>query len=98
MALRIWQSATYRIVIIVCTIAYVCLASGASADYSSLMKLILDNEDTRMSADDLAFFLATHDFDAMPEGDHVIVKLNSTVYKVTPNGEKTGLAEVMVMS
>ena len=47
-------------------------ASGASDDYSALMKLIRDNEDSHMNAFDLAFLLASHNFDATPEDDSCV--------------------------
>ena len=50
-----------------------------------------------MSAEDLAFFLVTHDFDATPKNDYVEVRLNGVVYKVVPNGSKPGLADVTIM-
>jgi hypothetical protein len=77
-------------------LAFAIPASGASDDYSALMKLITDNEDSRMNAMDLAFLLATHNFDATPEGDYVIVKLEGTTYSLTPNKEEPGLAEVTI--
>jgi len=79
-------------------LAFAIPASGASDDYSVLMKLITDNEDSHMNAFDLAFLLATHNFDATPEDGHVIVKLESMIYSLTPNGEKPGLAEVTIIS
>jgi hypothetical protein len=77
---------------------FVIPASGAFDDYSALMKLIADNEDVRMNAMDLAFLLATHNFDATPENGYVIVKLESMIYSLTPNGEKPGLAEVTIIN
>ena len=51
-----------------------------------------------MDAEDLAFFLATHDFDAVPKEDHVEVHINGTVYKLVPNGQYSGLANVTMIS
>ncbi|MCX6673321.1 MAG: hypothetical protein NTY37_06040 [Methanothrix sp.] len=79
-------------------LAFAIPASGASDDYSALMKLIADNEDSRMNAMDLAFLLATHNFDATPEDGYVIVKLEGMIYSLSPNGEKPGLAEVTTIS
>ncbi len=79
-------------------LAFAIPASGASDDYSALMKLIADNEDSHMNAMDLAFLLATHNFDATPEAGYVIVKLDGIIYSLTPNGEKPGLSEVTVIS
>ena len=85
--------------IIICVaLAFAIPASGASNDYSTLMKLILDNEDGHMNAMDLAFLLATHNFDATPEAGYVIVKLDGVIYSLKPNGEKPGLADVTTIS
>jgi hypothetical protein len=73
-------------------------ASATSTSYKDLMNLTISTEDARINAEDLAFLLATHNFDAVPEGAHVIVKLNGTVYKMVPNGGKPGLADITVMS
>jgi hypothetical protein len=62
------------------------------------MKLIAQNEDPRMSVKDLAFFLVTHDFDAVPKKDHVEVQIDDTHYVLVPNGQSSGLANVTVAS
>jgi len=91
------SDAIWLIAAIICaTLAFTTPVSGASDDYSALMKLITDNEDSRMNAMDLAFLLATHNFDATPEKGCVIVKLEGMIYSLTPNGEKPGLAEVTI--
>jgi hypothetical protein len=71
--------------------------SDASVDYHSLVNLIENNEDARMSAPDLAYFLVTHGFDATPEGDHAKVRLGGTVYRLTPNEDAPGLADIAVL-
>jgi hypothetical protein len=43
---------------------------------------------------DLAFLLVTHNFDATPIGDHVEVRINGSIYLVTPNAGKAGLADI----
>jgi hypothetical protein len=60
------------ILIILTTLTYTALSSAAS-DHSALMKLISQNEDPRTDVKDLAFFLVTHDFDAVPKEYHVEV-------------------------
>jgi len=75
-------------------LAFAIPASGASDDYSAFVKLITENEDISINAMDLAFLLATHNFDATPEAGYVIVKLNGMIYSLTPNGKKPGLADV----
>ena len=75
------------------TLSVIPLSSAAS-DGSKLAKLISANEDPRMNAEDLAFFLVTHDFDAVPKKDYVEVRLNGVIYKVVPNGAEPGLADI----
>ena len=90
---------SYIIIIIILLISPSFIAlSSAAADNSALMKLISLNEDPRMGVKDLAFFLVTHDFDAFPEKDHVEVQIDGTVYKLVPNGQYPGLANVTVAS
>lgn len=71
---------------------------SAMADCSELMNLISANEDPLININDLAFFLATHNFDAVPQKDYVQVRLNSTIYKLVPNGPYPGLANVSIES
>jgi hypothetical protein len=71
------------------------LASSSSADDSSkLMDLISKTEDPYITVTDLAFFLATHDFDATPKGNYVEVQIGDTTYRLVPNGSHPGLADV----
>jgi len=71
--------------------------SSAATDKSGLMKLISETEDLRISVNDLAFILATHDFNAVPKGDYVEVRLNDAVLKLVPNGQQPGLADVTIL-
>jgi len=68
----------------------------ASVDYAYLLNLTTGSEDARIDAGDLAFLLATHDFDATPKDGYVLLRLNGTVYKMTPNGERPGLADIVI--
>ncbi|MBN1323399.1 MAG: hypothetical protein JW986_05285 [Methanotrichaceae archaeon] len=71
-------------------------AQGAFAG-EDLMELVMSFDDPHMTSYDLAFFLATHDFDATPKAGYVIVNLDDKVYKLTPNGEAAGLADIEEM-
>ena len=42
----------------------------------------------------LAFFLATHNYDAVPRGNHVDLNLNGKVYQLYPNGDAPGLCNI----
>jgi hypothetical protein len=75
----------------------VSYASGV-AESTELYKIISQNEDTNMTPNNLAFFLATHNYDATPKNGYVQVKIDCTIYKVVPNGSKSGLADLSVIS
>jgi hypothetical protein len=51
-----------------------------------------------MGVKDLAFFLVTHDFDAVPKKDHVEVHIDDAVYNLVPNGQYPGLANETIAS
>jgi hypothetical protein len=86
------------IILILLTSQPLAILSSAAADNSALMKLISQNEDSRMGVKDLAFFLVTHDFDAAPKKDYVEVHMDNTVYKLVPNGQYPGLANETILS
>jgi hypothetical protein len=91
------MSATYLMAAMICVIiASTCCPAAATDDYTNFMKLIIDSEDVRINAQDLAFLLVTHGFDATPKDSYAIVKLDKKIYKVTPNGVKPGLADISI--
>ena len=92
------MNAACMIAVIICVvIASMSYSSAASDDYSNLVKLITDGEDVRMDAQDLAFLLATHGYDAVPKESYAVVKLDKVIYEVTPNGVKPGLADISIL-
>ncbi len=64
----------------------------------NLKELISSIEDVWMSVQDLAFFLATHNYDAVPEDGYVEIHIDNTVLKLVPNGDKPGLCEIEARS
>ncbi len=72
------------------------IASGA-AENAELSKLISQNEDAYMTAEDLAFFLAIHNYDATPKEGFVQVKIDGAIYNLVPNGIAPGLADVSII-
>ena len=86
------------VILILFTMLSFTALSSAAADHSALMKLISQNDDPRTDVKDLAFFLVTHDFDAVPKKDHVEVRIDNTVYKLIPNGQYPGLANETIAS
>jgi len=84
------------VAIIFCFAVMSMSSPTAADDYTDLMKLIADSEDVRIDAQDLAFLLVTHGFNAEAKGDSVIVKLDDVVYEMTPNGVEPGLADILI--
>jgi hypothetical protein len=83
-------------------VAIVCVAfapsSYASTGSSStqLSELISQNEDIRITAEDLAFFLAMHNYDATPKEGVVQVKMDGAICSLVPNGANPGLANLTI--
>ena len=74
--------------------AFMNTASVIGEDISDLKNLISGNEDTRMNSQDLAFFLATHNYNAVPRDGYVDLNMNGIIYKLIPNSEKPGLCDI----
>jgi len=65
------------------------------AEENDLWLLISSYEDIGMTVQDLAFFLATHGYDATPERSYVSVKLSGgNMAYLTPNGGNPRLADL----
>ena len=73
--------------------AFMNTASAMNEDISDLKKLISVNEDIRMNSQDLAFFLATHNYSAVPKDGYVKVDLDGKICRLVPNGDKPGLCD-----
>lgn len=70
-------------------------AVSASKDtLTDLKSAISSFDDPHMDADDLAFYLATHDFDAKPKGSYVEVGIGEKICKLIPNGSAPGLCTI----
>jgi hypothetical protein len=68
--------------------------SASSDSFSDLKSSISGFDDPRMGTEDLAFYLASHGFDATPNGGFVEVHLGGHTCKLTPNGSAPGLASI----
>jgi hypothetical protein len=68
--------------------------SAAGNSLSELKSSISSFDDPRMGTEDLAFYLASHGFDATPNGNCVEIDLGGHIYKLTPNGSAPGLANM----
>jgi len=78
-------------IVIVLAMPSVAASSGSLSDLKSL---ISGFDDPRMNTDDLAFFLASHGFDASPKGSFVEVDFNGCLCKLAPNGPAPGLCSI----
>ena len=70
------------------------VASASRDSLSDLKSLISGFDDPRINSEDLAFYLATHGFDATPKGGYVEADLEGNVYRLTPNGSAPGLCRI----
>jgi hypothetical protein len=68
--------------------------SASSDSFSDLKSSISGFDDPRMGTEDLAFYLASHGFDATPKGGFVEVDLDGHICKLAPNGSVPGLASI----
>lgn len=72
----------------------ICTVAAASDDISNLKKLISSSNDPNMNSRDLAFFLATHNYDVTPLDGYVELRLDGKVYRVTSNGNVLELCDL----
>ena len=87
------------IIVLACTMTVISTtASAESDDLYSLRNLIMSFEDSRICSTDLAFFLATHNYTAVPRDDHVDLFLNGEIYRLVPNGNSPGLCDIEIQS
>jgi len=70
----------------------ICTSYGA--EENDLWLLVSSYEDVGITVQDLAFFLATHGYDARPEKSYVTVILSSGEVYLTPNGASPRLADL----
>jgi len=72
-------------------------ASALGNDISELKQLVSSYDDPKMTAQDLAFYLVTHNFDATPKDGYVELQLDGEIYELVPNGEAPGLCEISLI-
>jgi len=70
-------------------------AAALGGDISDLKNLISVNEDIRMNSQDLAFFLATHNYSAVPRDGYVEIDINGKICRLFPNGDEPGLCDMV---
>ncbi len=91
----------WKEIIAICLISVVIMlalptVSATKDTISELKSTISSFDDPRMNAEDLAFYLVTHEFDAKPKDGYVEVGLEGKICKLTPNGSAPGLCTLAV--
>ncbi len=71
------------------------VASASDDDISNIQTLISSFDDPHMTTYDLAFYLATHGYDATPKDGYVRLVLKGSNYNLIPNGEMPGLCDIV---
>jgi hypothetical protein len=86
----------YLICLVAACIVLVALncASATEDELSDLKSLVTAFEDARMNSHDLAFYLATHGYNAVPKNGYVELSLSGQTYHLTPNGKGPGLCDI----
>jgi hypothetical protein len=82
------------IILIFIFIGLLQTATAYENDIIELKARISSFDDPKITVQDLAFLLVTHNFNAAPMGDYVELKLDGTTYKLTPNGDKPDLCDI----
>ena len=76
------QIISYLIAALICIVSVTANpAFGAVAEDQNLTKVLSLYQDTHMTVDNLAFFLATHNYDPMPKEGCVRVIVDGTIYR-----------------
>lgn len=69
-------------------------ACACAKDISELHELVISFEDPKMTSEDLAFYLLTHNYNAKPMEGYVELQASGITYKLIPNGDKPGLCDI----
>lgn len=86
---------TQIILMAVCLAMTSIVASASDDDISNIQTLISSFDDPHMTTYDLAFYLATHGYDATPTDGYVRLVLKGTNYNLIPNGEMPELCDIV---
>ena len=88
---KVWVSWTIWIVIL---IGLFHTASASGSDVIELREIASSFDDPRMTVQDLAYYLVTHNYDAAPRDGYVELKLGGESYRLVPNGNTQGLYDI----
>ena len=88
---KVWVRFIIPIFILI-GLLHTALASGN--DISVLRASVLSFEDSKMTVQDLAFYLVTHNYDAIPRDGYVELQLDGESYRLVPNGNAPGVCDI----
>ena len=88
---KIWVRFIIPIFILI-GLLHTALASGN--DISELRASVLSFEDSKITVQDLAFYLVTHNYDAVPRDGYVELLLDGESYRLVPNGKAPGVCDI----
>jgi len=93
--IRIWV----RLIIPVFILTGLLHAAFASEDgISELRERLFSFDDPKITVQDLAFYLVTHNYDARPGDGFVELQLDGESYKLVPNGNAPGVCDISPMA
>jgi len=92
---KIWVRFIIPIFILI-GLLHTVLASGN--DISELRERIFSFEDSKITVQDLAFYLVTHNYDAIPRDGYVELQLDGESYRLVPNGNAPGVCDIYSLS
>jgi hypothetical protein len=88
---KVWVRVIIQIIIL---IGILHTASASGSDISELRRLVSSFEDPKITVQDLAFYLITHNYDATPKDGYVELQLDGESYRFVPNGNAPGLCDI----
>jgi hypothetical protein len=88
---KVWMRFIILIFILI-GLLHTALALGN--DISELRERLFSFEDTKITIQDLAFYLVTHNYDAVPRDGYVELLLDGESYRLVPNGNAPGVCDI----
>ena len=91
------RNSKIRVRFIIPIFILICLlhtASASGSDISELRDRLFSFEDSKITVQDLAFYLVTHNYDAIPRDGYVELQLDGESYRLVPNGNAPGVCDI----
>jgi len=88
---KIWVRSIIQIFVL---IGLLHIAQASGNDISELRERISSYEDSKVTVQDLAFYLVTHNYDAIPRDGYVELQLGGEDFSLVPNWNAPGLCDI----